>query len=67
MRLEPVETNILIFELAKTPAEKLIAELKKRDILALAIGPRRVRLVTHLDVAREDVLQAAQALQEILS
>ncbi len=67
VRLEPVETNILIFELTKTPAERLITELKKRDILALAIGPRRVRLVTHLDVTREDVLRAAQALQEILS
>jgi len=66
VRLEPVETNIVIFELAETPAEKLIAELKKRNILALAIGPRRVRLVTHLDVSRADVLRAAQALREIL-
>jgi threonine aldolase len=66
VRLEPVETNIVIFELAETPAEKLIAELKKRNILALAIGPRRVRLVTHLDVSRADVLLAAQALREIL-
>jgi threonine aldolase len=65
--LEPVETNIIIFELTKTPAEKLITELKKRNILALAIGPRRVRLVTHLDVSRADVLRAACALQEILS
>nr|BAL52386.1 threonine aldolase [uncultured Acetothermia bacterium]BAL60071.1 threonine aldolase [Candidatus Acetothermum autotrophicum] len=67
VRLEPVETNIVIFELAKTPAERLIAALKQRDILALAIGPRRVRLVTHLDVTKEDALRAAQALQEILS
>lgn len=66
VRLEPVETNIVIFELSKTPAEKLIAELKQRDILALAIGPRRVRLVTHLDVSREEVLYAAQAIREIL-
>jgi threonine aldolase len=67
VRLEPVETNIIIFELTKTPAEKLITELKKRNILALAIGPRRVRLVTHLDVTRADVLRAARALQEILT
>jgi threonine aldolase len=67
VRLEPVETNIIIFELTKTPAEKLITELKKRNILALAIGPRRVRLVTHLDVSCADVLRAACALQEILS
>lgn len=67
VHLEPVETNIVIFELAKTPAERLIAELKKRSILALAIGSRRVRLVTHLDVSQDDVLHAAQAIREILS
>jgi len=67
VRLEPVETNIVIFELTKTPAEKLITELKKRNILALAIGPRRVRLVTHLDVSRADALCAARVLREILS
>ncbi len=66
VRLEPVETNIVIFELSKIPADKLIAELKQRDILALAIGPRRVRLVTHLDVSRADVLHATQAIHEIL-
>lgn len=66
VRLEPVETNIVIFELSTTPADKLIDELKQRDILALAIGPRRIRLVTHLDVSREDVLYAAQAIREIL-
>ncbi|MCS7198017.1 MAG: low-specificity L-threonine aldolase [Candidatus Bipolaricaulota bacterium] len=66
VHLEPVETNIVIFELSTIPAEKLIDELKQRDILALAIGPRRIRLVTHLDVSREDVLYAAQAIREIL-
>jgi len=47
----PVETNIIIFGL-KLPwtAEKLINRLKESDILAHAISPSQVRLVTHLDI-----------------
>lgn len=66
IQLEPVETNIVIFELKRTPAERLITALKKRGVLAHAMGPNRIRLVTHLDVSRADVLTAAQAIQEIL-
>lgn len=67
VKLEPVETNIVVFELTKTPAERLVTELRKRNILAIAIGPRRIRLVTHLDVTRTDILEATGAIQEILT
>ncbi len=67
VKLEPVETNIVVFELTKTPAERLVTELRKRNILASAIGPRRIRLVTHLDVTRTDILEATGAIQEILT
>lgn len=66
IRLEPVETNIIIFELKRTPAEKLVAALKARAILTHAIGPGKIRLVTHLDVSRADILTAAHAIQESL-
>ncbi len=67
VKVEPVETNIVVFELTKTPAEKLVTELRKRNILAMAIGLRRIRLVTHLDVTRTDILEATGAIQEILT
>jgi threonine aldolase len=67
VKLEPVETNIVIFELTTTLAEKLVTELRKQSILAIAIGPRRVRFVTHLDVTRADILEAARAIREILT
>lgn len=67
VKLEPVETNIVVFELTQTPAEKLVTGLRKRNILAIAIGPRRVRLVTHLDVTRREILEATEAIQEILT
>lgn len=48
----PVATNIIIFELNDTmTAPQLVSRLKELDILAYAISPNRVRLVTHLDIS----------------
>lgn len=66
LELEPVETNILIFSLKRMAAEELAARLRERGILIHAIGPQQVRLVTHLDVRREDVLKAIKAFEEVL-
>ncbi|MCC7502501.1 MAG: threonine aldolase [Flavobacteriales bacterium] len=47
----PVETNIVIYVLAKGASAKAhVARLQEHGILAFAIGPDRVRLVFHLDV-----------------
>ncbi|RMG83318.1 MAG: threonine aldolase [Bacteroidetes bacterium] len=48
--IRPVKTNILIFDLIPTlSAEKFIAALAERDILATPFGPQTIRFVTHLD------------------
>ncbi len=64
----PVETNIVIAGLAGAclDAPQLIAELKARGILALAINPRTVRFVTHYDVGAADIRQTVAALRELL-
>jgi threonine aldolase len=50
----PVETNIIIFELHESiTATELVAQLKKKNILAYAIAPNRVRLVLHLDISAD--------------
>lgn len=50
----PVETNILIFEVADTHnAPELVAAFKEKGILAYAIAPTQVRLVTHLDISEK--------------
>jgi threonine aldolase len=56
--LEGVETNIVIF--GWKDAAGFCAKLKEKGILASAIGPDRVRFVTHFDVSREDCLKAAE-------
>jgi threonine aldolase len=56
----PVETNIIIFDLAAAaPDAATIVDLLKEDgVIVGAFGPRRIRAVTHLDVdkAAEDLL-----------
>ena len=66
--LEGVQTNIVILTLAEDgEAPALVQALKAEGILASAIGPRAVRLVTHFDVSRADCQQAAEVLQELLA
>jgi threonine aldolase len=63
-----VETNIIIFGLShpRVSVGDLIAELRKRRVLALApFGG--IRLVTHKDIDDEDVERAIAACREILA
>jgi threonine aldolase len=63
--LDTVETNIVIFRLTGSiTAPELAARLKARGVLASAVGPRSMRLVTHMDVNRAACLAAAQVLCE---
>jgi threonine aldolase len=68
--LDSVETNIVIFRLVNGPlANKmsgpdLVARLKERGVLAVALSSHVVRLVTHRDVSRKKCIDAADALTE---
>jgi len=63
--LDGVETNIVIFRMTgRLSAAELVARLKQRGILASAIGPDAVRLVTHYDVDRAACVKVAEVLTE---
>ncbi|MGA3081857.1 MAG: GntG family PLP-dependent aldolase [Terracidiphilus sp.] len=63
--LDAVETNIVVFRLkGGLKAEDVTSRLKARGILASAVGPATIRLVTHLDVDRAACIIAAEALAE---
>jgi len=69
LRLTPevVDTNIVIFEISselRTAANYQTA-LATAGVLCLAVAPQKIRMVTHLDVSREQVLQAAKVLQSV--
>jgi threonine aldolase len=66
--VNPVETNIVIFDPAGTAHEpRHIGEaLLARGVLMNPVNNRVMRAVTHYDVTRDDCLEAAGALEELL-
>jgi threonine aldolase len=65
---EHVETNIIIFDVSATgkTAVQLKDAMKKKGILIHAMSPTQVRLLTHLDVTREDIDTALRAFKKVL-
>ena len=50
-KVEPIETNIIIFEIDETymSSADFVAKLLERDILIIGMGQGKLRMVTHLD------------------
>ncbi|NNC62681.1 MAG: aminotransferase class I/II-fold pyridoxal phosphate-dependent enzyme, partial [Eudoraea sp.] len=50
-QVEPIETNIIIFELdeAKCSTERFLEELEKKGIQIIGMGQGKLRMVTHMD------------------
>jgi threonine aldolase len=65
--LPSIQTNIVLFTLSDGgDAPTIVAALKSEGILCSAIGPSSIRLVTHLDVTREQCERAAASLARLL-
>ena len=64
-----VETNIVIVDLSGTELDSatVAARCRADGVLVSAFGPRRVRLVTHLDVDDEGVQRAIRVLRRVLA
>ena len=67
--LASVETNIVMFgvEPPAPDAAAVVAALRDRGVLTNAMGPRLVRVVTHLDVSAAEVVRAAEIVRELLA
>lgn len=54
-QVEPIETNIIIFELdeAKCSTERFLEELEKKGIQIIGMGQGKLRMVTHMDYTVE--------------
>lgn len=63
-----VETNIVIFDVTEVGKTGLqIAEaMKQYEVLIHAFGKTQIRLVTHLDITKEDIEVALKAFEEVL-
>lgn len=68
IRVNPVETNIVIFDISQTcrvPRE-VSGALKERGVLMNGVNAHLMRAVTHYDVTREQCSEAMDALEEVL-
>lgn len=71
LSVTPPETNIVLVEILRGPTAAELAErLKRRGVLVAPAGAgteaRKLRLVTHLDVSREDILRTIDLFREEL-
>jgi threonine aldolase len=68
--LSTVESNIVIWDLtpeARIDGAELVRRARDRGVLLNAVGARRLRAVTHLDVDGAACARGAEILGEILS
>jgi threonine aldolase len=63
-----VDTNIVGLDIStlKITASDLSAQLKESGVLASALGPKYLRLVTHLDLTDDDIETVNQVLPQLL-
>jgi threonine aldolase len=66
------ETNIVVFEITSGPsAPELCCELRELGVLAsparAGTDPRRIRMVTHLGISRDDIRRAIGAVARAMS
>ena len=66
---DPPPTNIVVFDVAKAKrgATDLMAAAKAEGVLVNALGPTKMRLLTHLDANRAQCERAAAVLARLLS
>jgi threonine aldolase len=62
---DQIETNIVNFELASGSALRFVREAAVEGVRLNAIGPARVRAVTHLGISAADVTSAIDALARV--
>src|SRR5437667_4261848 len=67
LNVDKVQTNIVIFSVEGSgwSSSDFLQTLAKRSVLAVPVDNERVRMVTHLDVDRNDVEKAAATVQEV--
>ena len=66
---DSVQTNIIVFDTVPPAptATEVVAKARDQGVLLFAFGPRTLRVVTHLDVSRDECEHAAQVLVDIMN
>jgi threonine aldolase len=66
--VDAVQTNILYFDVRQPglTVPILLERLKAEGVLMLGTGPHSIRAVTHLDVSKEGIDRAVEALRKVV-
>jgi len=69
LNADEVHTNIVIFGVRESglSSAEFLTRLARRNVLAVPVDSDRVRMVTHLDVSRQEVEAAAEAVKETIT
>jgi len=67
--LDSVQTNIVFFDFAsdRMTAQQFVDKLRDQGVLMLALGPGRLRAVTHYGIERADIVQALQVMRQVMA
>ena len=57
------ETNIVVADVVRGDLEAWLTAFREAGLLAVAFGPRRVRMVTHIDVSADDIEEAIARIE----
>ena len=68
LNAEEVETNMVFFDCPRTglTGAELVERMAAEGVLMHNTAPNRIRLVTHIDVSREQILEAIAAFKRVL-
>jgi threonine aldolase len=63
-KVEKVETNIVMLYTTISSAE-IVDKLAEKNVLCYAMGPNKVRMVTHLDISELQIQQTSEILKTL--
>ena len=65
--LQSVQTNIVVINIEKSKKDvsQVIEQLKNKGVLVVPFWKNKIRAVTHLDVDRNDILEAVEKFTEV--
>ena len=67
MNYDMIDTNMVYFDVEHRSASQLAVLLKEMNVLVLSTGEHTIRAVTSLAVDADDILQAIDAIRDIMS
>ena len=66
-RANTPETNIVVADIESGSLDRWLAALRAAGVLATPFGPQRMRLVTHINITKDDIQQALYRIASVVT